>query len=556
MSRIDLPKERQVGHLTLHRQGRKISTREYNALSSSERMALIHQATGKRKYDLLINATDAEKLTSQLHPQELYLTINELGSEYSTELLTLANSEQITTLLDLDCWDGDTVSPVLSLHWLQLLLDTGAAKVCQLVNEIEPEILAIFLKKHMTITRGLEAYDDDDAENSRRIESLYDIEFASEDAAKIIGAFLKIIMEQAQPSYLLLMEMIRSEVASSLEEEVFQSRNNRLSDLGFVPRVDANNIYTLIEPAKFVPGGKEDFRLEADDLPNPGALLAQAGPNNLLAEVLTNGLSHELATELCLLANRKMSADNIDISSTKEVGNSLQELYDTLNLALEYLAGKDTEQAQDVVNQTYLLQLFQLGYSLRQQFKDQAGALLKSSIGHYFDYPEQLFLDALQEHPPVLYCEATAETPSRLQPIATLKELEQVKLRLQQISDLQQLFEHHLPFDMPEPDLDNTSDETTLSTLFLTAVANRLLGRELQPVPLTKADLLKLKNLADKDDSFAVQLQKELNNLLEGLNLNCSFFIEFCVECFFDDLNLSDIDQLDTNEPICLLLED
>ena len=117
MSRIDLPQERQVGHLTLHRQGRKISTREYNALSSSERMFLVRQASGKQKYDLLINAVDAEKLTTQLHPQELYLTINELGSEYSTELLSMANSTQITTLLDLACCEGDTVSPILSLHW-------------------------------------------------------------------------------------------------------------------------------------------------------------------------------------------------------------------------------------------------------------------------------------------------------------------------------------------------------------------------------------------------------------------------------------------------------
>lgn len=555
MSRIDLPQERQVGHLTLHRQGRKISTREYNALSSSERMFLVRQASGKQKYDLLINAVDAEKLTSQLHPQELYLTINELGSEYSTELLSLANSTQITTLLDLDCWEGDSVSPILSLHWLQLLLDTGAEKVCQLVNEIEPEIFAIFLKKHMTIIRGLEAYDDDDAENARRLESLYDIDFASEDAAKVINAFLKIIMEQAQPSYLLLMEMIRSEISSSLEEEVFQDRNNRLSDLGFVPRIEAMSIYSMIDPTKFKPGGKEDFRLEADALPDPSALLAQAGPNNLLTEVLTNGLSHELATELCMLANRKMSADNTDISSPKEIGRSLQELYDTLNLALEYLAGSDIQQAQEVVNKTYLLQLFQLGHSLRQQIQDQAKVLLKSDIGPYFDYPELLFLDALQERPPVLYFEATESTASRLQTITTLKDLEQAKLRLQQINDLQQLFEQHLPFTMPKPEQEETS-ETTLSMLFLTAVANQLLGRELLPIPISKADLLLLKAQAGNEAVFTTKLREIINNLLDGSGLNCLFFIDFCIGFLLDDLSQLDVDKLDSGEQICLLLED
>ena len=264
MSRIDLPNERQVGHLTLLRQGRKISTQEYNSLTSAERMSMVRQALGKQKYDLLLNAVDAARLTTQLHPQELYLTVNELGSEYAVELLMLANSEQITTLLDLDCWDGDTLSPVLSLHWLELLLETGSEKVCQLADQIDHEILAIFLKKHLTITRGLEAYDDDDAENANRLESLYDIDFESEDAAKVIGAFLKILMEQTQETYLLLMEMIRSELSASLEEEVFQGRNNRLSDLGFIPPAEAKSIYSYIDPKHFTAGGKEEYRLEAD----------------------------------------------------------------------------------------------------------------------------------------------------------------------------------------------------------------------------------------------------------------------------------------------------
>ena len=183
MTKITLPSERQVGHLTLLRQGRNISLAEYNALSTDEQLNMIHQARGKQKYDLLINAQQVEKLVPQLHPQELYLTINELGAEYSTELLTLATPEQLTTLLDLDCWDEDSLSPVLSLYWLELLLSTGEEKICQLAREMEPEILTLFLKKHLFITRGLEAYDDDDAENAKRMEGIYDIQYASENAA-------------------------------------------------------------------------------------------------------------------------------------------------------------------------------------------------------------------------------------------------------------------------------------------------------------------------------------------------------------------------------------
>ena len=554
MSRINLPQERRVGHLTLHRQGRKISVREYNLLSAEERLAMIRQAHGKEKYDLLLNADDAELLAQHLHPQELYLTINEVGSEYAIELLMLANADQITTLLDLDCWNEDSLSPTLSLHWLALLLETGPEKVCQLARQIEPELLALFLKKHLTIIRGLEAYDDDDAENARRLESLYDIEYASEDAAKIIGALLQILAQDAQEIYLLLMEMIRSETTTVLEEEIYQERNNRLLDLGFAPPHLARQIYTYLDPATFVPGGKKDFALEADELRHPGALLARAEPGNLLAEILTGDNSHLLATELFLLANRKMSADRADVSSAKEVAQVLQVIYDTLNLALEYLAGKDLSAAEKIFHSTYLLRLFQLGHSLLEKRRQQARELLDGPLGPFLDYPEQLFLDALGETPPALYRPATSDRPSELQSITTRRDLELVDLRLQQIADLQRLFCELLPFRLPEAE-EEPADQPALSTLLLTAVANRLLDRSFQPLPLAVEDLPRLKAMTFTEEHLAQDFRRQLHSLVEQLNANCGFFAEFCLECWEEDLATVNAAEPDSAPPLCLLLE-
>ncbi|NOQ42530.1 MAG: hypothetical protein GQ563_08535, partial [Desulfuromusa sp.] len=61
MTKISLPSKRQVGHLTLLRQERKITVAEYNALTIDEQLNMIHQARGKQKYDLLINAQHVEK---------------------------------------------------------------------------------------------------------------------------------------------------------------------------------------------------------------------------------------------------------------------------------------------------------------------------------------------------------------------------------------------------------------------------------------------------------------------------------------------------------------
>ncbi len=535
MTSIQLPKERQVGHLTLHRQGKKITSKEYNALTAAERLEMIRQARGKQKLDLLLNAQDAEQLVPQLHPQEIYLTVNQLGPDSCSELLMLASTEQVTTLLDLDCWNGDQLSPVLSLHWLELLLSTGPEKVCQLAKEIEPELLALFLKKHLKITRGLEAFDDDGAENANRLEGLYDIEYASEDAAKIIAALLKILMQEEQETYLLLMEMIRSENLSVLEEEVYQTRDNRLLDLGILPSAEARGLYSYIDTTSFQVGGKEDFRLEAEALPNPGAILAHATPDNLLAEVLATDISHQLATELSMLANRKMSADQIDLASAEAIAESLQSLYKVLNLALENLAGKDLAQAETVFKTTYLQQLYQYGYSLIHKRQLQAQQITEGPIGQLLDYPEQLFVDSLLQQPAYLYCDATEDAPSSLQEISSSKDLQVVDARLQQLTALEKLFTEQLPFRLPTGEA-LESAELTLASLLLTAVANQVLGNPFEPNPLPLTTLAELGEKTLQDEQIREDFARGFCDFMRSHSKNCDFFAQFCLECWEEEL--------------------
>lgn len=544
MTKITLPKTRQVGHLTLLRQGREISLKEYHTLTAAEQLQMIHQAQGKQKYDLLINAQHVNLLVPQLHPQELYLTINALGAEYSSELIALASTEQLTTLLDLDCWEGDNLSPALSLFWLELLLSTGEDKVCQLVRQMEPEILALFLKKHLVITRGLEAYDDEEADNAKRLEGIYDIDYSSETAAKVIGAVLNIWQGREQESYLLIMEMIRSENLTVLEEEVYQARSNRLLDLGIIPAIEAKGIYSYIDPETFTPGGKSDFHLEAENQKDPSALLACAKPHNLLSQVLNDGISPDIASELLFLANRKMSADNIDISDIRYVTATLQGTYDTLNLALEFLAGTDGDKAREIFNNTYLLQLFQLGSSLIKQRQKKGQELADNWIYPLLDYPELLFVDSLLENPPALYLEANTEEPSKLLPLVSITTLNRVDSRLSQIEALQKLFSSALPFKLQQPE-ELPENQPTLAGIFLTAVANRVLGREFTPVPLVKTDLPQLKEQTFSSGKISTSFGREISQSMQEIAPNCDFFVQFCLDLWEQIFQATDFQSAD-----------
>ncbi|MEA3544752.1 MAG: DUF6178 family protein [Thermodesulfobacteriota bacterium] len=541
MTKIALPSKRQVGHLTLLRQGRNISLAEYNALTTDEQLNMIHQARGKQKFDLLMNARQIETLVPKLHPQELYLTINELGAEYSTELIMLASPEQLTILLDLDCWDEDNLSSVLSLHWLELLLNTGVKKVCQLVREMEPEILTLFLKKHLTITRGMEAFDDDDAENAKCVEGLYDIDYFSENAAKTIGALLNIWFEQEQESYLLIMEMIRSENLSILEEEAYQTRSNRLLDLGIIPTIEAKTIYSYSDPETFKPGGKSNFHVEADHLQHPAALLAHGSPPNLLAEILAEKIDHSSACELMFLVNRKMSADKIDLAETEDVAETFQSTYDTLNLALEFLAGTAPDKAEKIFHNTYLLHLFQLGHSLIKKRQIRGEKLRSSQIYPYLDYPELLFIDSLLQQPATLYREAGEDMPRHQQTITSIKALERVDDRLTQVESLSKLFTAKLPFELPQPETE-IAEYPSLSGIFLTAVANQLLHNEFTPTPLNLADFPRLKNQTFINNQISDAFREDVYFSMQQLTPDCSFFVEFSLDIWgqvFQNFDLS-----------------
>lgn len=553
MTRFELPAHRKVNHLTLHRQERKISIKEYHALSSSERMEMIRQSQGKEKYDLILNAPDVEELVPALHPQEIYLTVHEVGPEYAVELLMLTSTAQLTTLLDLDCWEEDVLSEKTVLQWCQLLLESGEEKVCQSFSEMEPELLTMFLKKHLIIVRGPETMKDEDAESAIRPGELYEVEYFSEDAEKIIGQILSILFAGEQNRYLLLMEMVRAELDTSLEEEVYQNRSRRLLELGFATPYEARAIYSYVDPDSFVPVcDKQMFDLEAEGLQHPGALLSRAQPTDLLAEVLGNGLSQEQATELAMLANRKMSADRVDLSDSKAVGESLTHLYQTLNLGMEKLVERNTADAQQLFNTCYLQQVFQLGHSLTERLKQQAKELQQSAIAPYLDGPYRRFLDTLTGTPPRLFSGIRLAINQDEKDFQNKKDLQLAEEQLHQVAIQQQLFDGLLPFSLPNEESCDLSScqpdqcsDLTLSDLFLTALANRLLGHDFTPQPIPASELSDLHALVSDNKQLSSKVREETCAYMESILIGSGQFAEFCLEMWQEEFCSLDADKID-----------
>lgn len=521
---IKLPRRKEFGHLTLIRESRSITTKEFNALTPEERLDIIRQSPGSRKYNLLLEAFDAEALVAEMAAQELFLLIKELGREDVGELVAWSTSEQFTTFLDLDIWQGDQLHLPAILNWLQLLLDAGDEKVLQLAHQIDFDLLVLVVKKFVHISRGPEDASDDD--QGGQPASGYEVEYLDVEGGKVVGALLDLLYQHDPQMVHNLLRTVRWEQDSLLEEEVFQGRNRRLEEFGFVDPNEALGIFSWLDPTTFQ---VDDYRKGSIPLPSdgsvpPGFLLTAASPRNLLADVLANGLSREAGWELSYLLNAVMSADRVDVGDPLQVQAALDQVYRCLNLALEQLCGNDAEAAIALFDQVYLQPLFRFGFSLTLQLQRQARPLRTSPLAPYYNSADRHLLAALGGSKPQFFTGLSGPDLADIRPFRTLEELQIAATALCRLELQVALLTQDLGFEFEALEaLDLTgcipaqTADLRVSELFLTALANRLLGRAFSPQPVPVGDLFQLHQRACQQGGLRQDLLEETAAWLESL---------------------------------------
>lgn len=540
MTAIELSAEKRVGHLTLLREARPLTPREFNALTADERLAMISRAQGRQKYRLLLEAGDVAELVPRLAPQELYLLVREQGFEELAELLPLVSTEQFSLLLDLDCWDGDLLSPGEIIKWLQMLLDCGEEKVVATTGEIDFELLVLMLKKHLQVLAGPEDIEDEDVRiEAQRRDGGYQLEFLDAEQGKPVAQLLDILFRHHPEFFRELVEAVRWEQVALLEESVYEGRRGRLEDCGFPDPLTASTIYARLTADQLEASAKarHPFAPAPGRVAEPGFFLSAARPRDLLAEVLAAGVDDRTAWELAFLVNKLMMAEKIDVGEPSQVQAAAENVYRYLNLALEELAGDDVARAAEVFSEYYLEHLFQVGFTLTLRLQRRARELAAAPLAEYLDPPFRSLLAALQRRRPMFFAGLEEESRGDVRPFATRRDLQRSELWLERTALQLRLFERHFAFTLPaRPDLaldgcvPASAEDVTLSTLFLTALANRLLGGEFRPAPVAADRLAELHVRVTSDGRIAAALRKETTDWLESLESGAGSFGHFCLD--------------------------
>jgi len=513
-----------------------------------------------KKYQNLIGAANNVALVQSMPPQELFLLIKEYGVIDSADLIGLATPEQVTLCVDMDCWRGDELDSEQSIQWLHLLLIQNEEAFLRLIDGFDFELLVMIVKKQLTIISGLESLKDDEdlMATRKRFDQVYDCKYRNEDVAKVMEALQDVLFRERQELFLGLMEAVRHEFDLALQECTFIDRMGRLADLGFVDPFEARSLFTWVNPDTFAPENylKPEFAAVFDDgvttsTTAPAFILSLAQPQDLLGELLSTGLSHDLAFEFSFLLNRALSAEQVDYGDPEDVTRILQDVYYILNIALGYLAGADLDKAEQLLRSVYLLNLYQLGFSLTIQLRQRAQRIVAATIGPYLDGPDAALIGALCQDKPQFFNGLVDITRGDVRSFHTWAEVVQVGQELECVEKLVTLFSTGGIFPLPQPEqldlagcLPDQGSEVTLSEFFLTALANRLLGREFYPQPIAVSELLLLhEKVSSSPAEFAV-LRQQTHDWIESHVAGCGTFANFCLDIWqqeFCELDREDV---------------
>ncbi len=535
--KIKLPSEKQVGHLTLLRQPGSITTGELNALPFEERLDIVRSADGKQKCQLICEAKDGPRIVRSLPSQDLFLLAKDVGLRDFSNILDMVTPAQFTNFLDFDCWDYDHLEQSAVLEWLEALFEgADADKTFDILRQMDQGLLTLIVKRFLcALEEKKQATDENEAlpEADRG---------KNPETFKTVEETLNLIQNRDPEFFQQLCFVAISEGESILEEEVFQFQQGRLLDQGFPEYWEARKIYTYLEPDNFTPNPNATISPSYPiEKVSPG-FVAKADDGEALSGLFDNNGTEKLMWELVFLVNKVMVADRLNFGDPAQTGNALAEVKDYLNIARLFVLEKLTGKTEVSPGSLPLETLFRLGFSLTVKLGNKADKLKMTSVGPLLDGPFQEFIKCLCLPKPHFYKGMEDNCRSGNRPFKNLEDIRKAEQWLNRVEIQKRLFEDHFQFDLSlftaqgnQSSAEKGPEDIVLSEIFLTALANQLLGRKFSPRPIPCEDIAELHQMVSSQGKLHPEIHGKTTGWLESLEKGGGDFAEFCLEIWSEE---------------------
>lgn len=485
---------------------------------------------GYRRVDSLLSANDAAAAVAALSITDLYLLVREVGFADTHELVALATPEQIRGCLDLDIWDRDRLQTEAMKPWIASVLEAGFEKLGQVWERLDGELTALFFARATTIY-DLSLEEEPDDSDGKPIVMTPDSFFAvkitaeDEDSIRLVHQLIDDLYRGDPAGHVARHTLMaaRSEPTTELEEMSYRWRSGRLADIGYVDFYDALEVFRPLDPASVAIGeGSEDHVGAATAggrsvgrLPVPVAerVIGRSFLARALDRVDDPADAERLESAILVLVNKVLSAARVSPGDSEALAIGSEHALATLALGLETVSRGDLDAAARALRSVSLTRLHRVGYTVTLRLGRLARALAPRAATAGEPVPS--ILEALLLRRPFFPRELDNPPGAGPRPFEHTDDIRRVAVELTQLA-LRVAIADALGADLvalaelpePRPELDD---------YVRTALVRGLAGGDVDPAPLTTAELDSLRGSAFDDNRLSAAARERAANALAAL---------------------------------------
>ncbi len=495
---------------------------------------------------------DAERVIPLLPAQSFVKIARKLRDEVRLDLaLPHATPEQLTSLMDLDVWEGERVDVERARAWISAIAhiyrgnEAIRGRLIRTMYGMDPEMWTFALAEGLMVAEIDPEVDDSRDQAHERMIGLQvyetpDFQFVvgapSDEPGRQALEVIRRVYEDSVQEGASLARSIMSLVVAEAEEDLLRWRQGRLADLGFVAWDLAMNLFRPLDRSAALDQEPRDFQYLEDD--GISELTNFEGHQFLrrVMERLEPGEHGLRAREFLLLVNEVSAAQRFDPGDEALQQRAIDQTQATLGLGLELLATArpghpDPDAlAAERVQAIGLRDVFRVGYGALDKLRRTAvelhrqGRVSMSHMGSLLDRPWGPGLAALGRRYPELPITSTSK---KTRPIRTLQDVARATQMVAEAGALAHLTFHPDGYGVDAswiPRVDEP-EKLTLGDLVRTAVIHAQLPGSLTTLaPLSPNDVAWARDTLLNGNKLAPKVVEDFRARLAELGL-ASFFV-------------------------------
>ena len=369
---------------------------------------LVLSAPWEERAKLILNSPYPEGVVKNLPPQELFLTLKASSLDLAVELLSYAKGSQIQFMFDIDAWYKDRINAERVASWIILLFNAGEDKVLEWLRIADWDFLIAVFQKFIKVYKKpdeMELIEAMDFLPSYTLDDFYFIDFKVPSLEFYFKRMIEIIREEMPETYFALMESVIWEIPAEVEERAYRWRNGRLADEGIPEYFEALDVYSYIHPRslrkidpKYLPPVDDEYQPSIN-------IAVYTGSEELFIFKVFDTIKdapqiERIKRELAWIANKVIIVDNVVIDDIEQIKKSLDKMWGSLNIGLEYVSKGNLEIAKRLLEEHFLEDIFRVSQTVLKELRRFALSFTKSkefdpSILNYLDQPYQGFLKGI-----------------------------------------------------------------------------------------------------------------------------------------------------------------